>query len=97
MMIVMEDIKKLTEIRKDIDHIDLEILKLLNKRAKLALKARIAKGEGAAYRPEREDEVIKQVTAKNTGPLSDEAVKTMFQSILYVCRSIQEVKIKKGS
>lgn len=97
MMVVMEDIKKLTEIRQDIDHIDLEILKLLNKRAKLALKARIAKGENAIYRPEREAEVIKRVAVKNTGPLSDEAVQTMFQSIIYVCRSIQEVKIRKGS
>jgi chorismate mutase / prephenate dehydratase len=97
MIVVMEDIKKLTEIRKDIDRIDSEILKLVNKRAKLALKARIAKGEGAVYRPEREAEVITHVTAKNTGPLSDEAVQAMFQSIIYICRSIQEVKIRKGS
>jgi chorismate mutase/prephenate dehydratase len=93
----MEDTNKLTELRKEIDTIDLELLTLLNKRAKLALQVRIAKGGTTVYRPEREAEVLQQVAAKNKGPLSAEAVKTMFQSIIYVCRSIQEVKIKKGS
>ena len=96
-MIFMEDTHKLTELRKDIDLIDFEILKLLNKRAKKALQVRIAKGGTSVYRPEREAEVIRHVTSRTTGPLSDEAIKTMFQSIIFVCRSIQEVKIKKGS
>jgi len=97
MMVIMEDTKKLTELRQEIDHIDFELLTLLNKRAKLALKARIAKGDNTVYRPEREAEVLQRVADKNTGPLSDEAIKTMFQSIIFVCRSIQEVKIKRGS
>lgn len=97
MMVCMEDTQKLTEIRKDIDEIDFQILKLLNKRAKLALKARIAKGGVNVYRPEREAEIIKNILAKNTGPLSNEAIKGLFQSIIYVCRSIQDIKIKKGS
>jgi chorismate mutase/prephenate dehydratase len=96
-MIFMEDTQKLTELRKEIDDIDFQLLKLLNKRARTALRMRIAKGGTTIYRPEREAQVIKQVLAKNTGPLSDEALKTMFQSIIFICRSIQEVKIKKGS
>jgi len=97
MMVIMEDIKKLTELRKEIDVIDRELLTLLNKRAKLALKARLAKGGANIYRPEREEQVLAAVMRSNKGPLSDEAIKTLFQSIIYVCRSIQEVKIKKGS
>lgn len=96
MIFSMEDTKKLTELRKEIDVIDKEILELLNKRAKLALGARLAKGGADVYRPEREEQVLKHVMTKNKGPLSDEAVKTMFQTIIYVCRAIQEVKIKKG-
>jgi len=93
----MEDTKKLLELRQEIDELDFQILKLLNKRARTALKVRIAKGGTNIYRPEREAEVLHNVAARNTGPLSDEAIKTMFQSIIYVCRAIQEVKIKKGS
>jgi chorismate mutase/prephenate dehydratase len=97
MIAFMEDTKKLTDLRQQIDDIDFELLKLLNKRARTALRARIAKGSTTVYRPERETQVLEQVVAKNTGPLSDEAIKTLFQSIIYICRSIQEVKIKKGS
>lgn len=93
----MENTQKLAAIRQDIDAIDQEILILLNKRAKLALQARIAKGGKNTYRPEREAAIIQSITHKNSGPLSDEAVKTLFQSIIYVCRAIQEVKISKNS
>lgn len=96
-MACMEDIQKLTELRQNIDDIDFQILKLLNKRAKLSLKARIAKGGQNVYRPEREKAVLKHVAARNTGPLSDEAIQTIFTSIIFICRGIQEVTIKKGS
>ena len=93
----MEDTQKLTELRSEIDTIDLEIAKLLNKRARLSLQARIAKGNTTIYRPERESQVLSNIVKGNKGPLSNEALKTLFQSIIFVCRSIQEVKIKKGS
>src|SRR4051812_15163586 len=94
MMISMEDTPKLTELRQQIDAIDFQILKLLNKRARTALQVRIAKGGTTIYRPEREAEVLKCVLAKNTGPLSDEAIETMFKSVIFVCRSIQEVNLR---
>lgn len=93
----MEDTQKLTELRAEIDVIDRELTKLLNKRARLSLQARIAKGNTTVYRPEREVRVLQNVVSGNKGPLSDEALKTLFQSIIFVCRSIQEIKIKKGS
>lgn len=94
MISVMEDTQKLTELRKEIDDIDFQILKLLNKRARTALQVRIAKGGTNIYRPEREAQILRQVVAKNKGPLSNEALETLFKSIIYVCRAIQEVKIK---
>jgi chorismate mutase/prephenate dehydratase len=93
----MEDTQKLTELRKEIDDLDFQILKLLNKRARTALRVRIAKGGTSVYRPEREAQVLAQVVTKNTGPLSNEALTTLFQSIIYVCRSIQDIQIKPGS
>jgi chorismate mutase / prephenate dehydratase len=91
----MEDKEKLAELRTEIDTIDRELLELLNKRAQFALQARIAKGGKNIYRPEREEEILRAIASKNKGPLSDEAVRTMFQSIIYVCRAIQEVEVKK--
>ncbi len=58
MMSNMEDTKKLLELRQEIDELDFQILKLLNKRARTALKVRIAKGGTNIYRPEREAEVL---------------------------------------
>ena len=94
---MMEDTQKLTELRAEIDTIDRELASLLNKRARLSLRARIAKGGTTIYRPEREKQVLENITKSNKGPLSNEALKTLFQSIIFVCRSIQEVTIKKGS
>ena len=91
----MEDTNKLTELRKQIDEVDEQILALLNRRATLALRVRIAKGGTNIYRPEREAAVIDHVTGVNNGPLSDEAIKTLFHSIIYVCRAIQEVELKE--
>ncbi len=93
----MEDTKKLTEIRKHIDVTDAKILALLNERAQLALQVRIAKGGTDVYRPDREAQVLEQLVHANKGPLSDEAVERLFKSIIYVCRSIQEVQIDEGA
>jgi len=91
----MEDTNKLAELRAQIDAVDERITALLNERATLALRVRIAKGNTTVYRPEREAAVIEHVTSVNNGPLSDEAIKTLFHSIIYVCRAIQDVELKE--
>ncbi|HKR81798.1 MAG TPA: chorismate mutase [Candidatus Saccharimonadales bacterium] len=89
----MEDISKITKLREEIDRIDEQLVALLNKRAQVSLKIRVAKGSSSIYRPEREAEVINNVTAASKGPLSGEAIATLFHTIIYVCRSIQEVSL----
>lgn len=91
---MVEDQKALTELRKKIDTIDDQLLSLLNKRAQLALKVRIAKGSTNVYRPQREAEILERLKNRNDGPLSAEAVSTLFQSIIFICRSIQDIEIK---
>jgi len=86
----MEDMTQITNLRKQIDTIDEELVTLLNKRAQLSLQVRIAKGSSGVYRPERETEVVQNVTRASTGPLSPEAIATLFHTIIYVCRSIQD-------
>lgn len=89
----MEDDKKLSELRAKIDEVDDQLLALLNQRAQLALQVRIAKGGKNIYRPEREAQILQRITALNDGPLSAEAIETLFRSIIFVCRSIQEVEL----
>ena len=88
----MDDHQKLAELRTKIDEIDTQLLHLMNERARLALQVRIAKGGKNIYRPEREAEILQRVTQLNDGPLSAEAIETLFRSIIFVCRSIQEVE-----
>jgi chorismate mutase/prephenate dehydratase len=83
----MED--KLQEFRSQIDAVDGKILELLNERARLALQVGIAKGGENIHRPEREAEVIRQLTDTNKGPLANEAVQQIFENIIAVCRTIQ--------
>ncbi len=68
---------KLAQIRRRIDAIDGELLRLLSERAACAqqvAEVKQAAGETVFYRPEREAQVLRQVAAANPGPLPHEAV-----------------------
>ena len=70
--------------RADIDHVDRVLVRLLNLRARLALRTAVAKQrEGAPLRdPWREGEVLKNVEGANQGPLDGPAVLAVFQTII---------------
>ncbi len=75
----MDDISK---IRKEIDEIDSSLLSLLNKRAEFALKIKNTTQGKAPIRPERESDIVHNLTRKNDGPLPDSAVKQIFTQII---------------
>ena len=67
--------KEICRWRDRIDEIDIELVKLLNERTKCAEeigKIKLLLGL-EAYSPEREEEVKRNVTALNRGPLSVES------------------------
>jgi chorismate mutase len=79
--------------RNKIDEIDLQLVKLLNNRAtcatelgKIKLSLRLD-----AYSPEREEEVMKNVTGNNPGPLSSQALRRLFERIIDESRSVERV------
>ena len=83
---------KLSAIRKNIDKVDAEITKLVNKRAKLALEVGKNKNKsgGAVYVPSREKEVLKNVFAAGKGGiLNDEALENIYAEIISACRDIE--------
>ena len=75
--------EKLTAIRHRIDELDQQIQTLIAERAKCAQEVAKVKGENATaveyYRAEREAEVLRNVIARNEGPLSNEEMARLFR------------------
>jgi chorismate mutase/prephenate dehydratase len=80
----MPDIEKL---RKEIDALDAELAKLLDKRAGFALEIGKLKQGGPAYRPEREAEILRRISAK---VLPKERMVAVFREIISACRGLEE-------
>lgn len=83
----------LSQIRSDIDSVDIQIHELLNKRARLAetvAHAKFAQEETPLfYRPEREAQVLRRVMERNEGPLSDTTVARLFREIMSACLALE--------
>lgn len=76
--------------RVAIDALDAEILARLNARARHAEAIGALKGGIAAYRPEREAQVLARVTGANTGPLSNAAVTGVFRQVMSACLALEQ-------
>lgn len=81
----------LSDWRRRIDEIDLQLVKLLNERSNCALE--IGKLKQAAnlplYQPERENEVLANAERNNPGPLTDAAVRRLFERIIDEARAAE--------
>jgi chorismate mutase / prephenate dehydratase len=92
---------KLQNIRQQINKLDYEIHDLLNERAKLALQVgKIKVGKDGPnvefHRPEREREVLEEISKYNVGPLTDEAVAHIFKAIMAECLRLQITTFSSG-
>lgn len=77
--------------RKEIDEIDAELLRLLNVRARLALKVGALK-EAAQLPycdPERERSVLQRLQEINAGPLDERAIGKVFRRIIRESRRVE--------
>jgi chorismate mutase/prephenate dehydratase len=79
----------LKQIRGKIDALDRRLVKLISARARLAQRIGRMK-EGAAYRPEREAQVLRGILAENRGPLPDGALARLFTEIMSACRALED-------
>jgi chorismate mutase len=78
-------------LRDRIDAIDKEVLALLNERMQCAhIIGAIKKRLGMPiYVPSREEEVLRNVTGANPGPLDEPAVRRVFERIIDETRSLE--------
>ncbi|MGD1045901.1 MAG: chorismate mutase [Bacteroidota bacterium] len=89
--------KEICRWRDRIDEIDLELVKLLNERTKCAEeigKIKLLLGL-EAYSPEREEEVKRNVTTINRGPLSIKAIQRLFERIIDESRSAERMTMEE--
>jgi len=77
--------------RREIDDIDMELLRLLNMRARLALKVGALKQAANIpfCDPDRERSVLQRLQEINSGPLDERAVDKVFRRIIRESRRVQ--------
>lgn len=80
----------ISEFREQIDAIDLQILRLMNRRLSIADKIAELKQHQKApeyYQPEREAQILRQLQESNCkGRMSDVAVESLFREIISITR-----------
>ncbi len=83
---------QLQPLREEIDAIDAQLLKLLSKRAKLAMEVGAIKKECGApiFRFERELQVIAQLQTLNSGPLKAKHIETIWREIMAASRALEK-------
>jgi len=85
--------------RTEINTLDRELLRLLNQRARLALKvgeSKTASGLSLCDHT-REREVIERMSEANEGPLDDRAIVELFRAIIHESRRIQTRAVDQSS
>jgi chorismate mutase-like protein len=90
--------RTLEDWRQQIDALDAELLRLLNRRASIACEiARVKVSRGiAAYDPAREAQVLERITAQNAGPFEDESVRAIFHGIIHETRCLGTKKMEEA-
>jgi len=75
--------ERLEQLRTEIDGLNLEVLRLLNRRAELALQVGQRKAElgMAGYDPTRESAMLDRILEHNRGPFPDGAIQNLFKEV----------------
>lgn len=84
--------KDLEKLRKEIDAIDMEILRLLNQRSRTAIDiGKIKKEEKlSTHVPQREREIYERLERENKGPFPNEALRVVFREIMSASLSLEQ-------
>jgi chorismate mutase len=82
---------EISDWRKKIDELDIEIVRLISQRATAARAIGELKKTGnlPVYEPRREQDVFERVRAANPGPLADAELLHVYERIMDVMRTLQ--------
>jgi chorismate mutase len=89
---------EISDWREEIDRLDEELVRLLNRRSHCALEIGRIKRELniPVYSPNREAEVIRHVLSLNEGPLEAGAIRRLFERIIDESRSLERTVVEPG-
>lgn len=84
--------ERIKSLRAEIDVINLQILDLLSKRARIASDIGKAQAELGVqfYDPQREAEMLQALERANQGPFSNETIKALFKQIFMATLALEE-------
>lgn len=90
----MSQEKELRHIRDQIDAVDSDVLRLINRRIALAreigeIKEKFSEQTAVVYRPEREAQVIRQLISENKGDLNTDQINVLYREIMSICRGAE--------
>jgi chorismate mutase len=90
-----EALAGLDRLRAQVDEVDLRLLDLFNQRAKIVEGIGAIKKEMAMpiYEPKREELVFQNVLGHNGGPLSEGAIRRLFERIIDEMRTLQRERM----
>ena len=88
----------LSDWRRRIDDIDHKLVELLNERSQCALEiGKLKQAQNLPlYQPDREREVLENAERANPGPLSDAAIRRLFERIIDEARSAEREAMHSG-
>ncbi|HTB93508.1 MAG TPA: chorismate mutase [Candidatus Sulfotelmatobacter sp.] len=83
----------ISDWRQRMDEIDKKLVELLNERSRCALEVgRLKQAAGMPiYQPARENEVLANAESNNRGPLTNAAIRRLFERIIDEARSAERV------
>ncbi len=86
-------VDRLDQLRRRIDALDEELVRLLSARAECALEiGRVKKEAGLdVYQPAREAEVLAHVQHVNGGPLDHSAIRRLFERVIDEARRLERL------
>lgn len=86
---------ELARLRVEIDALDLQMLEILNRRARIAQAVGQTKQQKGApvFRPEREAQVLRRLAQHNAGPLLAPAIEAIYREVISACRALERTLI----
>jgi chorismate mutase/prephenate dehydratase len=76
--------EQLQRLREQINEVDSELIRLINRRAQLAVEVgQLKRAVGMPiYTPHREADVLRRITAQNSGPISNKSLEAIYREIM---------------
>jgi chorismate mutase len=94
-----EALSALARCRERIDEVDRRLVALLNERTTIAEEiGRIKRtADLPIYEPKRETQVFENITSHNSGPLTGEGIKRIFERIIDEMRRVQKDRMARDT